>query len=148
MTTRQPQNLDEQERPVALRPAGHARPTISIVMPCLNEEQTVERCVRKALDWLERTRTPARCWSSTTARRTARRSWPRRRGRASCTRPRRGYGAALRRGFVEAHGDWLVMGDCDDTYEFSELGGLLAPLDEGPTCRSATASPAASRRAR
>jgi hypothetical protein len=43
----------------------------------------------------------------------------------------RGYGAALRRGFTEARGNWLVMGDCDDTYDFSELDALTSPLGEG-----------------
>ena len=45
--------------------------------------------------------------------------------------PARGYGAALRRGFAEAKGDWLVMGDCDDTYDFSDLDDLVEPLAEG-----------------
>jgi glycosyltransferase involved in cell wall biosynthesis len=43
----------------------------------------------------------------------------------------KGYGSALRRGFLEAKGDWLVMGDCDDTYEFADLDPLMAPLYEG-----------------
>ena len=43
----------------------------------------------------------------------------------------RGYGAALRRGFREAQGRYMVMGDCDGTYEFSQLDALIAPLDEG-----------------
>jgi glycosyltransferase involved in cell wall biosynthesis len=43
----------------------------------------------------------------------------------------RGYGAALRRGFAEAKGDWLVMGDCDDTYDFEALDVLVLPLASG-----------------
>jgi hypothetical protein len=43
----------------------------------------------------------------------------------------RGYGAALRRGFAEARGEWLVMGDCDDTYDFSRLSPLVEPLVHG-----------------
>ena len=39
---------------------------------------------------------------------------------------RRGYGAALRRGFEAATGEWLVMGDCDDTYDFADLNEHLA----------------------
>ena len=42
------------ELPGAARTSERAPATISIVMPCLNEEQTVEPCVRKALSWLER----------------------------------------------------------------------------------------------
>jgi glycosyltransferase involved in cell wall biosynthesis len=43
----------------------------------------------------------------------------------------RGYGAALRRGFQTATGNILIMGDCDDTYDFSDLDELVAPLKDG-----------------
>ena len=42
-----------------------------------------------------------------------------------------GYGSALIRGFDEASGEFLIMGDCDDTYDFSNLDGLLSPLHQG-----------------
>ena len=42
-----------------------------------------------------------------------------------------GYGAAIRCGFREARGKYMVMGDCDGTYEFSQLTPLVGPLDEG-----------------
>ncbi|MEO7666804.1 MAG: glycosyltransferase family 2 protein, partial [Dehalococcoidia bacterium] len=44
------------------------------------------------------------------------------------TRP--GYGAALIKGFSEAKGRYLVMGDCDGTYDFSRLSDLVGPLDD------------------
>jgi glycosyltransferase involved in cell wall biosynthesis len=43
----------------------------------------------------------------------------------------RGYGAALRRGFREARGRYMVMGDCDGTYDFSQLDPLVGPLEQG-----------------
>ena len=58
---------------------------------------------------------------------------------------RRGYGQAYLRGFAEARGDYIVMGDSDDTYDFSDLGPLVAPLDRGDDRCSATGSRAASR---
>ena len=44
---------------------------------------------------------------------------------------RRGYGQAYLRGFSEARGDYIVMGDADDTYDFSNLDPLVAPLADG-----------------
>src|SRR6185503_8846539 len=44
---------------------------------------------------------------------------------------RRGYGQAYLRGFSEARGDYIVMGDADDTYDFSNLDPLVAPLANG-----------------
>jgi len=44
---------------------------------------------------------------------------------------RQGYGQAYLRGFAEARGDYIVMGDSDDTYDFSDLDALIAPLDKG-----------------
>jgi hypothetical protein len=44
---------------------------------------------------------------------------------------RRGYGQAYLRGFAEARGDFIVMGDSDDTYDFSDLDRLVEPLRHG-----------------
>ena len=130
MATSQPQNQDI-ERPVALRPPGHARPTISIVMPCLNEEQTVESCVRKALAWLERSAYSGEVVVVDNGSTDRSAELAEAAGARVVEEPRPGYGAALRRGFLEGTGDWLVMGDCDDTYDFSDLDPLMQPLEEG-----------------
>jgi hypothetical protein len=100
-------------------------------MPCLNEKETVETCVRKALSWLQRSGYAGEVvvvdngsndgspeLASAAGARVVFESVP-------------GYGAALRRGFTEARGDWLVMGDSDDTYEFGDLDSLMQPLSEG-----------------
>jgi glycosyltransferase involved in cell wall biosynthesis len=116
------------------RPAGgrtpELRPTrISIVMPCLNEEQTVESCVRKALRWLERSPYSGEVIvvDNGSADRSAELAAAA--GARVVHEPRPGYGAALRRGFAEGHGDWLVMGDCDDTYDFGDLDPLMKPAE-------------------
>jgi hypothetical protein len=108
-----------------------ARPFVSIVMPCLNEEQTVEVCVRKALGWLERSGTPGEVVIVDNGSTDRSVELATAAGARVVHETRRGYGAALRRGFAEARGEWLVMGDCDDTYEFSDLDDLMRPLDEG-----------------
>ena len=107
------------------------RPFISIVMPCLNEALTVETCVRKALGWLERSGSAGEVLVVDNGSSDGSPELARRAGARVVAESRRGYGAALRRGFAEAKGDWLVMGDCDDTYDFSALDDLVEPLAEG-----------------
>jgi glycosyltransferase involved in cell wall biosynthesis len=130
MATSQP--LDRAyERPAALRASEHAPATISIVMPCLNEEQTVESCVRKALSWLERSAYTGEVLIVDNGSTDRSAELAAAAGARVVHEARPGYGAALRRGFTEGKGDWLVMGDCDDTYDFSDLGPLMKPLSEG-----------------
>jgi glycosyltransferase involved in cell wall biosynthesis len=104
---------------------------VSIVMPCLNEEESVAACVTQALAWIDNspysgevivvdnnsTDQSASVASAAGARVVAE------------TQP--GYGAALIKGFASARGRYLVMGDCDGTYDFSRLTDLISPLDDG-----------------
>jgi glycosyltransferase involved in cell wall biosynthesis len=104
---------------------------VSIVMPCLNERPTVQTCVRKALSWLERSGMQGEVLVVDNGSTDGSPELAAEAGARVVFESTRGYGAALRRGFLEAKGDWLVMGDCDDTYEFSDLDTLMAPLWEG-----------------
>src|SRR3954447_1123115 len=106
-------------------------PFISIVMPCLNEEQTVTICVEKAHAWLQSSDYDGEVVVVDNGSTDGSPELARRAGARVVHETTRGYGAALRRGFAEAKGDWLVMGDCDDTYDFSDLDALMAPLAEG-----------------
>ena len=100
-------------------------------MPCLNEEQTVESCVRKALSWLERSPYSGEVIVVDNGSTDRSAELAVAAGARVVHEPRPGYGAALRRGFAEGTGDWLVMGDCDDTYDFGDLDPLMKPLAEG-----------------
>jgi glycosyltransferase involved in cell wall biosynthesis len=106
-------------------------PFISIVMPCLNEKETVEICVRKGLGWLERTGNAGEVIVVDNGSDDGSPELAAHAGAIVVHEAVRGYGAALRRGFREARGEWLVMGDCDDTYDFSDLDALMAPLATG-----------------
>jgi glycosyltransferase involved in cell wall biosynthesis len=119
------------ERPVAIRASERAPATISIIMPCLNEERTVESCVRKALGWLERSEYTGEVVIVDNGSTDRSAELAAAAGARVVHEVRPGYGAALRRGFAEGRGDWLVMGDCDDTYDFSDLDPLMKPLAEG-----------------
>ncbi|HEY7465524.1 MAG TPA: glycosyltransferase family 2 protein, partial [Dehalococcoidia bacterium] len=118
----------EAEKPTAAKSSEHF---ISIVMPCLNEEQTVQTCVRKGLSWLERSGQQGEVLVVDNGSTDGSPELALAAGARVVHESTRGYGAALRRGFAEAKGDWLVMGDCDDTYEFGDLDSLMEPLYEG-----------------
>ncbi len=118
----------EAEKPTAARPSEHF---VSIVMPCLNEEQTVQTCVRKGLSWLGRSGMQGEVLVVDNGSTDGSPELALAAGARVVHESTRGYGAALRRGFAEAKGDWLVMGDCDDTYEFGDLDSLMEPLYEG-----------------
>jgi glycosyltransferase involved in cell wall biosynthesis len=107
------------------------KPYVSIVMPCLNERETVETCVRKGLSWLERSGHPGEVLVVDNGSSDGSPELAEAAGARVVFESVRGYGAALRRGFREANGEWLVMGDCDDTYEFGDLDPLMAPLYAG-----------------
>ena len=113
------------------RTADATAPSVSIVMPCLNEEETVGTCVEKAMSWLARTGTPGEVLvvdNGSTDRSAEIASAA---GARVIHERRRGYGQAYLRGFSEARGDYIVMGDADDTYDFSDLDPLIAPLADG-----------------
>jgi Glycosyl transferase family 2 len=104
---------------------------VSIVMPCLNEEATVGICVTKARRWIEGSGLPGEVIVVDNG--STDRSVPIAVGAGARVihEERRGYGSAYLRGFAEARGEYIVMGDSDDTYDFSDLTRLLEPLDQG-----------------
>lgn len=108
-----------------------AIPSVSIVMPCLNEQETVGVCVSKAKEWLKRTGTPGEVVVIDNGSTDASVAIAEAAGARVVHERRRGYGQAYLRGFQEARGDYIVMGDSDDTYDFSDLSALIAPLDRG-----------------
>jgi len=111
--------------------AEQAAPFISIVMPCLNEEETVGICVTKARSWLTRAGLTGEVIvvdNGSTDRSVELASAA---GARVVHERRRGYGQAYLRGFAEARGDYIVMGDSDDTYDFSDLSALIDPLAHG-----------------
>ncbi|MEO8509997.1 MAG: glycosyltransferase family 2 protein [Chloroflexota bacterium] len=107
------------------------RPSVSIVMPCLNEEGTVGICVEKAMRWLERSGTPGEVVVIDNGSTDRSVDIATSAGARVIHERRRGYGQAYLRGFEEAQGEYIIMGDSDDTYDFSDLSGLLEPLDRG-----------------
>ncbi len=104
---------------------------VSVVLPCLNEEETVAECVRKAKAWFRRAGVHGEVIVVDNGSTDRSREEAERAGARIIDEPRRGYGAAHLRGFAESKGDVIVMADADDTYDLLNLDPLIAPLREG-----------------
>lgn len=104
---------------------------VSIVMPCLNEAETVGTCVEKARSWLSSAGVTGEVVVVDNGSTDRSPELAAAAGARVVTEHRRGYGNAYLRGFAEAKGEVIVMGDADDTYDFSRLDELIRPLDQG-----------------
>ncbi|CAA9518853.1 MAG: dolichol-p-glucose synthetase, (glycosyltransferase) [uncultured Solirubrobacteraceae bacterium] len=108
---------------------GHLR--VSVVIPCLNEEENIEVCVRTALEVMQRAgiRGEVVVADNNSDDRSA--ELARAAGAHVVTETRRGYGSAYLAGFAAARGKYIVMGDADLTYDFAEIPRFVAELDKG-----------------
>lgn len=98
-----------------------ARPEVSVVIPCLNEADSIESCVNKALTALLTGGIPGEIIVADNGSSDNSRGVAARCGARVIPVPVRGYGSALRKGIEQARGDFVLIGDADDTYDFSEL---------------------------
>lgn len=104
---------------------------LTILMPCLNEAETLATCIGKARLFLDRTGVIGEIviadnGSTDTSRQIAEGLG----ARVVAVSPR-GYGAALSGGIEAARGRFIIMGDADDSYDFSALDAFLAALRDG-----------------
>jgi hypothetical protein len=104
---------------------------LSIVMPCLNEAETVAVCVRKARGWLEKNGVEGEVVIADNGSTDGSQRLATEAGARVVPVSSRGYGAALAGGIAAARGRFVIMGDADDSYDFSNLGAFLARLRAG-----------------
>jgi len=104
---------------------------ISIIMPCLNEAETLAVCIRKALAAIESTGLPGEVVIADNGSTDGSQEIARSEGARVVDVPVRGYGAALLAGIEAARGKYLLMGDADDSYDFSHLPRFVTALDAG-----------------
>lgn len=104
---------------------------VSIVMPCLNEEKTIGACIRQAQAALERAGLRGEVIVVDNGSTDRSVEIAESLGARVVHQPKRGYGNALRKGFEEARGRYLVMGDADMSYDFGEAPRLIEKLREG-----------------
>ncbi len=122
----------QKSRPTIAESAEQARSTlVSVVIPCLNEAENIEECVRTALEVLERTGIDGEVLVVDNASEDDSAALARAAGARVISEPRRGYGSAYLAGFAAARGRYIVMADADLTYDFNEIPRFVAELDGG-----------------
>lgn len=104
---------------------------LSVVMPCLNESRTLETCVRKAQATVARLGIRAEVIVADNGSTDGSQLLAEKLGARVVPIPSRGYGSALRGGIAAARGKFVVMGDSDDSYDFTQLGDFIAKLNQG-----------------
>jgi hypothetical protein len=100
-------------------------------MPCLNEAETVATCVRKAAAWLEANGVSGEVVVADNGSTDGSQALAAAAGARVVAIAAKGYGNALLGGIQAARGRHVIMGDADDSYDFSNLGPFLAQLREG-----------------
>jgi glycosyltransferase involved in cell wall biosynthesis len=104
---------------------------LSIVMPCLNEVETLAICIRKARLGLESAGVRGEIIIADNGSSDGSQQAARDLGARVVDVDRKGYGNALRGGIEAARGMYVVMGDADDSYDFSAIVPFVAKLRQG-----------------
>ena len=104
---------------------------LTILMPCLNEAETLAVCIRKAKKFLLENNIDGEVLISDNGSTDGSINIAKAEGVRVIHAPLRGYGGALATGCQEARGKYVIMGDADDSYDFSNLMPFLEKLREG-----------------
>lgn len=104
---------------------------LTILMPCLNEAETLATCIDKAQAFLARSGIVGEVLIADNGSTDGSQDIARAHGARVEPIPARGYGAALIGGIRAAKGRYVIMGDSDDSYDFSALEGFVAKLRDG-----------------
>lgn len=104
---------------------------VSIVMPCLNEAETLAKCIRHAQSATAKGGFAAEIIVADNGSTDGSQQIARDLGARVVDVPRKGYGSALIGGIDAAQGGFVVMGDADDSYDFEAIGPLIDKLREG-----------------
>jgi glycosyltransferase involved in cell wall biosynthesis len=104
---------------------------LSIVMPCLNEAETLETCIRKAQQSISNLNVKGEVIIADNGSSDGSQEIAERLGARVVNVPEKGYGSALLGGINAARGKYIIMGDADDSYDFTNLGPFLEQLRAG-----------------
>jgi glycosyltransferase involved in cell wall biosynthesis len=110
---------------------GAERLRVSVVIPCLNEEENIEACVASALTALQAANISGEVVVADNDSEDRSAELAAAAGARVVHEPRRGYGSAYLAGFAAARGEYIIMGDADLTYDFDEIPRFVEKLDEG-----------------
>ena len=123
--------LKPQEGAVSHVSAEQTSLDLTILMPCLNEAETIEVCVRKAMTWLTASGLTGEVLVADNGSRDGSQGMAEALGARVVAVPEKGYGAALIGGIRAARGKYVIMGDADDSYDFSKLDAFVERLQDG-----------------
>jgi glycosyltransferase involved in cell wall biosynthesis len=104
---------------------------LSVVMPCLNEAETLAACIEKARASLEREGVAGEIIIADNGSTDGSQAIAEAHGARVVPVEAKGYGAALMGGIAAARGRYVIMGDADDSYDFANLGPFIEKLREG-----------------
>jgi glycosyltransferase involved in cell wall biosynthesis len=104
---------------------------VSVVIPCLNEAETIAECVRHARRVLDENRVEGEVIVVDNGSTDGSGDLARDAGAKVVKEPRRGYGSAYLAGLDVAQGDYIVMVDADLTYDFGEIPKFVRELENG-----------------
>jgi glycosyltransferase involved in cell wall biosynthesis len=104
---------------------------LSIVMPCLNEAETLETCISKAQRAMQESNIVGEVVIADNGSTDGSQEIARRLGARVVDVKEKGYGSALKGGIAAARGRYVIMGDADDSYDFLDIPRFLEQLREG-----------------
>ena len=104
---------------------------LTILMPCLNEAETLATCIAKARGYLQRSGVSGEVLIADNGSTDGSQTIATDNGARVVAVPVKGYGAALAAGIEAAHGRYVIMGDADDSYDFASLDAFVASLRAG-----------------
>ncbi|HEX6525292.1 MAG TPA: glycosyltransferase [Streptosporangiaceae bacterium] len=104
---------------------------LTVVMPCLNEAETVATCVRKAMGFLAESGISGEVLIADNGSTDGSQQLAEAEGARVVDVKEKGYGNALMGGIVAAHGKYIIMGDADDSYDFTNLMPFVEELRKG-----------------
>jgi hypothetical protein len=105
--------------------------TVSVVIPCLNEAESIQQCVRRALSALQDNGYAGEVIVADNDSEDGSPLLAAEAGAVVIHEPERGYGAAYLAGFAAARGRYIVMADADLTYDFAEIPRFVNELENG-----------------
>lgn len=104
---------------------------LTILMPCLNEAETLARCIEKAKLGIQRAGVRGEILIADNGSTDGSQAIAERLGARVVPVKEKGYGNALRGGIEVALGEWILMGDADDSYDFSEADRFVEKFKNG-----------------
>ncbi len=104
---------------------------VSIVMPCLNEAETLARCIEKAKLGIQRSGVRGEIIIADNGSTDGSQAIAEKAGVRLVPVSAKGYGSALTGGIQAAAGEWIIMGDADDSYDFSDITGFVKKFRQG-----------------